>query len=174
MHRFYFSPENWDSGALALRGSEAHHARDVLRMKAGEKVVLFNGQGRELTAEIATFADDEIRLRKLRDRFLISGARGCLLFADRGRTFGWRGRLRRVGLRLGGDSVLPSLAGDILSRAGEKTRKLISHLLKQDAILASLAASETAERANVRKLSAQVTSRQIQHLECATRVYIFG
>ena len=67
MHRFYFSPENWDSGALALRGSEAHHARDVLRMKAGEKVVLFNGRGRELTAEIASFADDEIRLRKLHE-----------------------------------------------------------------------------------------------------------
>jgi len=66
MHRFYVSPEDWDSRTLALRGSEAHHARDVLRLKAGEKVVLFNGRGRELTAEIATLAD-EIRLRKLHE-----------------------------------------------------------------------------------------------------------
>jgi 16S rRNA (uracil1498-N3)-methyltransferase len=65
MHRFYVSPENWDSCAIALRGSEAHHARDVLRLKTGEKVVLFNGRGRELTAEIANFAGDEILLRKL-------------------------------------------------------------------------------------------------------------
>jgi 16S rRNA (uracil1498-N3)-methyltransferase len=67
MHRFYVSPEDWQSPTLALRGSEAHHARDVLRMKAGEKIVLFNGQGREVTVEIAAFDEDEIRLRKLHE-----------------------------------------------------------------------------------------------------------
>src|SRR5215813_9457330 len=67
MHRFYIAPEQWDSRGLALRGSEAHHARDVLRLGAGEKLVLFNGQGRELTAEIASFAGDEIQLRKLHE-----------------------------------------------------------------------------------------------------------
>src|SRR6266481_3983896 len=67
MHRFYISPENWNPGALALTGSEAHHARDVLRVRPGEKVVLFNGQGREITAEIADFSDDEIGLRKLHE-----------------------------------------------------------------------------------------------------------
>src|SRR6476660_5416335 len=67
MHRFYVSPENWNTGALALTGSEAHHARDVLRVRRGEKVVLFNGQGREITAEIADFSDDEIGLRKLHE-----------------------------------------------------------------------------------------------------------
>lgn len=64
MHRFYVAPENWDPRALALRGSEAHHARHVLRMQAGDKLVLFNGKGRELTAEI-TNVGDELRLRKL-------------------------------------------------------------------------------------------------------------
>ena len=67
MHRFYISPEEWQCSPLALRGSEAHHARDVLRMKAGEKIVLFNGRGREVTVEIAAFEDDEIRLRKLHE-----------------------------------------------------------------------------------------------------------
>lgn len=67
MHRFYVSPDDWDSQAVALRGSEAHHARDVLRMKAGEKLVLFNGQGREITAEIASLTQDEIRLRKVHE-----------------------------------------------------------------------------------------------------------
>jgi len=67
MHRFYISPEDWNSGALALTGSEAHHARDVLRVRRGDKVVLFNGQGREITAEIADFNDNEIGLRKLHE-----------------------------------------------------------------------------------------------------------
>src|SRR6266545_6790852 len=66
MHRFYISPENWSPDALALTGSEAHHARDVLRMKRGDKLVLFNGHGREITAEIVDIGD-EIRLQKLHE-----------------------------------------------------------------------------------------------------------
>src|SRR5437899_3521019 len=67
MHRFYISPGNWNPDALSLRDSEAHHARDVLRMKRGDRVVLFNGRGREITAEIVDLARDEIRLRKLHE-----------------------------------------------------------------------------------------------------------
>jgi 16S rRNA (uracil1498-N3)-methyltransferase len=67
MHRFYISPENWDSRALTLTGSDAHHARNVLRMQSGDKLVLFNGEGRELTAEITNVAEHEIRLRKLHE-----------------------------------------------------------------------------------------------------------
>src|SRR6266498_1480964 len=67
MHRFYISPENWNPGPLGLTGSEAHHARDVMRVRRGEKVVLFNGQGREITAEIVDFTGEEIRLRRLHE-----------------------------------------------------------------------------------------------------------
>ena len=67
MHRFYISPENWNPEALVLTDSEAHHARDVLRMKRGEKLVLFNGCGREVTAEIVDLGGREIRLRELHE-----------------------------------------------------------------------------------------------------------
>ena len=67
MHRFYISPQNWNPRALALAGAEAHHARDVLRMKEGDKLVLFNGQGREITAEITNLEPDVITLRKLHE-----------------------------------------------------------------------------------------------------------
>src|SRR5438876_2932805 len=65
MHRFYL--ENWNTDALNLRGAEAHHARDVLRMKRGDRAVLFNGRGREITAEMVDLDGDEIRLRKLQE-----------------------------------------------------------------------------------------------------------
>jgi len=65
VHRFYISPNEWDPRALVLRGTEAHHACDVLRSKHGDRVVVFNGLGREITAEITDISHDEIRLRKL-------------------------------------------------------------------------------------------------------------
>src|SRR2546423_6160902 len=67
MHRFYIAPENWNPDALSLSGAEAHHARDVLRTKRGDRAVLFNGRGREVTAEVVDLARDEIRLRKLHE-----------------------------------------------------------------------------------------------------------
>src|SRR6266403_817901 len=67
MHRFYISPENWNPDSLVLTGSEAHHARDVLRMKRGDKAVLFNGQGREITGKIVELERDKISLRKLHE-----------------------------------------------------------------------------------------------------------
>jgi 16S rRNA (uracil1498-N3)-methyltransferase len=67
MHRFYVSPENWNPDALSLSGAEAHHARDVLRMKRGDRAVLFNGRGREITAEIVNLTGDEVRLRRLQE-----------------------------------------------------------------------------------------------------------
>lgn len=65
MHRFYVPPQNSNLAAPILTGSEAHHARDVLRLKRGDKVVLFDGRGREVTAEIVDLAREDIHLRKL-------------------------------------------------------------------------------------------------------------
>lgn len=67
MHRFYVAPEDWHPDALALTGSEAHHCRNVLRLERGDKVVLFDGRGRELTAEIVANKSAEISLRKLHE-----------------------------------------------------------------------------------------------------------
>lgn len=65
MHRFYILPENWNPDALILSNGEAHHARDVLRMKRGDRAVVFNGRGREITAEIVDLTGKEVRFRKL-------------------------------------------------------------------------------------------------------------
>ena len=65
VHRFYIAPEHWNPDHLILTEGEAHHARDVLRLKPGDKAVLFNGRGREITAELANSPDHELRFRKL-------------------------------------------------------------------------------------------------------------
>ena len=67
MHRFYVVPENWNADLLVLRESEVHHARDVLRLEPGERVVVFNGRGHEITAEITKITRKEIQMRRLHE-----------------------------------------------------------------------------------------------------------
>src|SRR3954452_17127252 len=67
MHRFYLAPEDWNPDSLVLAGAEAHHARDVLRLQPAGRVVVFNGRGHEITAEIAKVTRDEILLRKMHE-----------------------------------------------------------------------------------------------------------
>src|SRR5262249_25406823 len=67
MHRFYISPEKWNPDKLTLIGGEAHHARDVLRMKRGDRAVLFNGHGREITGEIVDLGKGEVCMRKVHE-----------------------------------------------------------------------------------------------------------
>jgi 16S rRNA (uracil1498-N3)-methyltransferase len=66
MHRFYLPPEHW-TDSLALTGAEAHHARNVLRLETGDKVVLFDGRGHEVTAEITSSDSAKMTLRKLHE-----------------------------------------------------------------------------------------------------------
>jgi 16S rRNA (uracil1498-N3)-methyltransferase len=65
VHRFYIAPKDWNPDALLLRDAEVHHARDVLRLEPGERVVVFNGRGHEITAEITKVSRYAIQLRKL-------------------------------------------------------------------------------------------------------------
>jgi 16S rRNA (uracil1498-N3)-methyltransferase len=52
MHRFYLPPSHCQGPALALTGTEAHHAADVLRVKKGETVLVLDGAGREFECVI--------------------------------------------------------------------------------------------------------------------------
>jgi 16S rRNA (uracil1498-N3)-methyltransferase len=67
MHRFYISPNEWNPDALVLQDSEAHHCRNVLRLATGDKAVLFNGRGREITAEVTSLSAREVTFRKLHE-----------------------------------------------------------------------------------------------------------
>ncbi len=65
MSRFYIPPYAWSSDRLALDPGESHHAVDVLRLKEGDRLTVFNGQGGEATAEITAAKRDGVALRKV-------------------------------------------------------------------------------------------------------------
>jgi len=65
MPRFFVPLEQWNLDQLALSEEEAHHALDVLRLKVGERVTAFNGQGHEATAEIVATPKGRVELRVL-------------------------------------------------------------------------------------------------------------
>ena len=65
MPRFYIPPHAWNPDKLALGHAETHHVLDVLRMKAGDRATLFNGQGAEATVEIASVEKGKIALKKI-------------------------------------------------------------------------------------------------------------
>ena len=66
MPRFYIPPARWNLDRLVLDEDEAHHALDVLRMKAGDRAVVFNGEGGHADIEIASISKRSAELRLIR------------------------------------------------------------------------------------------------------------
>lgn len=62
MHRFYMPPEQCRAPELRLTGPEAGHARRVLRVRRGERVIVLDGAGGEFLCEVGDARRDEVRL----------------------------------------------------------------------------------------------------------------
>jgi 16S rRNA (uracil1498-N3)-methyltransferase len=62
MHRFYLPPEQCQGTTFSLTGREAHHALRVLRVQRGERVVVLDGVGGELTCEVRNCGRDVVEL----------------------------------------------------------------------------------------------------------------
>jgi 16S rRNA (uracil1498-N3)-methyltransferase len=67
MHRFYSLPENFSEHDVTLSESETRHLRDVLRLKTGDTVRVFNGVGREAECSVAEIDRDSARLTITRE-----------------------------------------------------------------------------------------------------------
>lgn len=61
MARFHLPPESWQSGILT--GDEARHLSQVLRIKPGETITVFDGCGRRAAAEVLTVSRERVSLK---------------------------------------------------------------------------------------------------------------
>ena len=62
MARFYLPPSAWLTEP-ALSGDEARHLSQVLRIKPGDSVIVFDGHGRRAAAEVLSVSRDRVPLK---------------------------------------------------------------------------------------------------------------
>lgn len=67
MRRFYAPKENFLDKEIVLSVEETRHLRDVLRLRGGEIVRVFDGEGREFSAEIEKIEKKETVLKILEE-----------------------------------------------------------------------------------------------------------
>ncbi|HEX7262520.1 MAG TPA: 16S rRNA (uracil(1498)-N(3))-methyltransferase [Luteolibacter sp.] len=61
MARFYLPPDAW--GNPSLTGDEARHLSQVLRMKPGDSLVVFDGKGRRAAAQVLEVSRERVPLK---------------------------------------------------------------------------------------------------------------
>jgi 16S rRNA (uracil1498-N3)-methyltransferase len=65
-HRFYAVPSSFNETSVRLDADEARHLTRVLRLGAGARVFVFDGEGAEYECEVARAAKHEVELNLLR------------------------------------------------------------------------------------------------------------
>jgi 16S rRNA (uracil1498-N3)-methyltransferase len=65
MRRFFISPDQIIKKEPLLTGADAHHLRSVLRLKVGDVIIVFDGQGQEYQARIAAIGPETVTLTVL-------------------------------------------------------------------------------------------------------------
>ncbi|MGD9630933.1 MAG: 16S rRNA (uracil(1498)-N(3))-methyltransferase [Pyrinomonadaceae bacterium] len=67
VRRFYAPPEQFNGSSVSLDADEARHLRDVLRLKVGETVSIFDGVGNEFSCRIEAIEKREAQLTILNE-----------------------------------------------------------------------------------------------------------
>ena len=61
MHRFFVEPSQIGEKEIVITGPDVNHIRNVLRMRAGEELLVADGQGSEYRCILRELQDSEIR-----------------------------------------------------------------------------------------------------------------
>ncbi len=62
MRRFFIAPEQFEKDHPMVTGPDVHHLRDVLRMRSGDEIQVFDGRGHVHRARIVALERDRVRL----------------------------------------------------------------------------------------------------------------
>lgn len=119
VHRFYLPPGQCHEGTLFLAGREAHHARHVLRLRPGERIIVLDGVGREVHCEVEGSDSDRVRLRVGETR--VHAPRACavtlLQALPKGRIMD---AIIQKATELGVARIVPLLSERVVVQVGEE------------------------------------------------------
>lgn len=72
MHHFFVEPSQVHEDEIEILGGDVNHIRNVLRMKAGEELVINDGYGNEYGCRIHELSEDTVRTRIFEKRRVAS------------------------------------------------------------------------------------------------------
>ena len=81
MSERYYVNQRLARGPVILQGSEVHHLSQVCRLRRGEHITLFNGDGCEYPAEITAMGRHQVDLQVLEPRAVSRELAGTLTLA---------------------------------------------------------------------------------------------
>ena len=67
MHRFYITPSECNNSPLILNEAESKHARSVLRIREGDRVIVLNGEGKEILCETQEVRNNSTKLKIIQE-----------------------------------------------------------------------------------------------------------
>ena len=124
-HRFYLAPARWMEEQPELDTADSHHCSDVLRLSTGERVVIFDGQGNEASAELAEVSRKHTRLM-IGKPTLTARPRCSITLAQAVPKARNMDLIIQKAVELGASAVIPILSERTVVRledAGDATRK---------------------------------------------------
>ena len=122
MARFFVETELMNLDTITLTGENAQHAK-VLRLKAGETVMVCDGAGRECVCEVASFTANDVTLTVQQRRNAMSEAKVSVSIYM---GFPKSDKLEHViqkATELGADEIIAFPAARSVSRPDEKSLK---------------------------------------------------
>lgn len=63
MRRFYVPADSVSGDTIIIKGSEAHHVKDVMRLKKDDEILVFDGTGKEYTGVIEKMTKEAINVK---------------------------------------------------------------------------------------------------------------
>jgi 16S rRNA (uracil1498-N3)-methyltransferase len=118
MRRLFVPAEQWIDARATIEGDAHRHLARVLRARAGDTLTLFDGQGREVDAEVLSVERDRttLALGAVRRISVAAGARIVLLQSlARGDRMDW---IVQKTTELGVATIVPVAAGRSVARLG--------------------------------------------------------
>ncbi len=130
MHRFFVPSEQISDNNITITGSDVNHIKNVLRMKVGDKIEVFDSSGSEYKAIIKEINTERVlcriaesRQQKAERRINVTLAQ-CLPKAKK------MDFIIQKATELGVDSIIPVISERSIPKIEDKADKKISHWQK--------------------------------------------